>query len=91
MGRLRVGILVATITLTLQTACGRDRDSRGNGAGGERSAASVPDTASDPGAQVARRIVKAATLEEAVAATRDGLTRGGLTISDFNRTTQPAL
>ena len=82
--------LLAVGTLSL-VACGRDGDSPGDRAGGDRSTAAVPDTASDPGAQVARRIVKAATLEEAITATREGLTKGGLTISDLNGTTEPAL
>lgn len=47
-----------------------------------------PDTATDAGARMARRIVKAATLNEAIAATREVLTRAGLTITDFNGATE---
>lgn len=73
------------------SACGKDRDSSSNRGADETRSAVLPDTASDQGAQVARRIVKAATLEGAIAATREGLTRGGLTISDLNGAMQPAI
>ena len=73
------------------SACGTDRDSSSDRDADDTRSAVIPDTASDQGTQVARRIVKAATLEEAIAATREGLTRGGLTISDLNGTTEPAI
>ena len=72
---------LAAVALLLP-GCKQDRQGPGRGAGESRSFA-VPDTASDPGAQIARRIVKAATLNEAVRATHEAVTRSGLTISDF--------
>lgn len=82
-------MLAGTLALGLLTACGRDRDSTSDrGRTGEAGSRAIPDTASDQGALVARRIVKAATLDEAIAATREAVTRGGLTISDFKGTTE---
>jgi hypothetical protein len=87
-----LALVAGTLALCLTLACSRDRKQTT----GEPQSASgrdppvLPDTASDPGAQVARRIVKAATLHDAVSATRDALTRGGLAISGMGGTTQPA-
>lgn len=78
--RLTAWALVAGCAIL---ACKGDRGAGGGEApGGGETRSTVPDTASDPGAQVARRIVKAATLQEAISATREALTLGGLTLVD---------
>jgi hypothetical protein len=89
--RLHVRLAYSCLAaVALLPGCKQDRD--GSGSGSEEGRAfAVPDTASDAGAQVARRIVKAATLEEAISATREALTRGGLTISNLEGTTQGPL
>ncbi len=58
---------------------------------GETGSKAFSDTASDPGSLGARRIVKAATLEDAIAATRETLRKGALTISDLNGKTEAAV
>lgn len=90
---------VALFSVVLE-ACGRGdgapkRETGGSGTGSNNVAvapdprsAVLLDTASDAGAQVARRIVKASTLEDAVTATREAITRGGLTVTDFQGTVQ---
>ena len=75
--------------VAILSGCKQDRqDSSGSGKQDGRPI-SWPDTASDAGTLVARRIVKAATLDQAVAATREAVTRGGLTISDSKGTAKP--
>ena len=71
--------------VALLPGCKQDRDGSGRGIEEGRSFA-VPDTASDAGAQVARHIFNAATLDEALKATHEAVTRSGLTISDFKGT-----
>jgi hypothetical protein len=84
--RLRAWALVAGCAIL---ACKGDRSAGGGKApaGGE-ARSTLPDTASDPGAKVARRIVKAATLQEAISATREALTLGGLTLVDSTGATR---
>ncbi|HEX6532953.1 MAG TPA: hypothetical protein VF041_00065 [Gemmatimonadaceae bacterium] len=79
------------LALCFVTACD-ERSSSSSKPGSHRSVtrAALPDTASDPGAKVARRIVRAATLDEAVTGTREALTRSGIAITDFAGTTEPA-
>ncbi|HEY9450564.1 MAG TPA: hypothetical protein VIQ74_14270 [Gemmatimonadaceae bacterium] len=80
----------ATVVLALcfLAACDKTSSDAGKSMGGI--AAPPPDTASDPGANVARRIARAGTLADAVAGTHDALTRGGVAITDFAGTTERA-
>ncbi len=63
-------------------ACKGDRGAGGKTPDRGETRTTVPDTASDPGAQVARKIVKAASLQDAISATREALTLGGLGLVD---------
>lgn len=87
----RAGSAVA-LAAALLAACGDGSSTSTAAPSVTRSASrTVPDTASDPGAQVARRIVRAASLADAVTATREAVTRGGLTITDFAGGREPAV
>lgn len=86
--RLGIWLLSLLAVVPLLPGCEKDRKGSSGGVTEDTRPTALPDTASDAGAQVARRIVKAATLDEAIAAARDALTRSGLTITDFNGITQ---
>ncbi len=82
--RSHTAITALGLSVVLIAGCQTDK-APGNADG--VAAATAPDTASDAGAKVARRIVSG-TLDDAIGATREALTRGGITLTDFAGTVQ---
>lgn len=86
----RAAAALAALLVLGTAACDRGDSGGGASTAGPADAAALPDTASDPGARTARALVGARSLDDAVTATQEALSRGGIVVTDFNAATRPA-